>query len=68
LSRFWLVEKRRIRAGGLERDVSFELVQPGLEKDLQREYHAKYDRYGPGPVGTVVTAEAERATLRLLPS
>jgi hypothetical protein len=30
-------------------------------------YHAKYDRYGPAIVGTVVSTEAERATLRLVP-
>ncbi len=61
----------RIRAGGVERDVAFELVAPGVsggpDNGLSREYRAKYDRYGPGPVGSVVTPEAERATLRLNP-
>jgi hypothetical protein len=61
----------RLRAGGVERDVTFELVAPGVpgspEDGLRREYHTKYDRYGPGPVGSVVTQDAERATLRLVP-
>ena len=57
----------QIRAGGVERDVAFELVQTGPDEALGREYHAKYDRYGPGPVGSVVTADAKRATLRLVP-
>ena len=30
-------------------------------------YHAKYDRYGPRIVGTVVSADSERSTLRILP-
>ena len=30
-------------------------------------YHAKYDRYGPSIVGTVVSAEAVVSTLRLVP-
>jgi Uncharacterized protein conserved in bacteria (DUF2255) len=30
-------------------------------------YHAKYDRYGPRIVGTVVSPEAVRSTLRVVP-
>ena len=57
----------RIRVGGVERDVAFEV--PGSEVDavLHAAYHAKYDRYGPAIVGTVVSAEAARSTLRLVP-
>ncbi|HLY13959.1 MAG TPA: DUF2255 family protein [Candidatus Limnocylindrales bacterium] len=57
----------QLRAGGVERDVAFELVQSGPDEGLRRAYHAKYDRYGPGPVGSVLTVEAERTTLRLVP-
>jgi hypothetical protein len=57
----------RIQAGGVERDVSFE--QPGQElvDTLHAAYHAKYDRYGAATVGTVVSPEAARTTLRLVP-
>ena len=57
----------RIRAGGVERDVTFE--EPGLEVavDVDAAYHAKYDRHGPRIVGTVVSPEAARSTLRLVP-
>jgi hypothetical protein len=57
----------RIRAGGVERDVTFEVPGPEVRADLDAAYHAKYDRYGPGPVGSVVTAEAAESTLRLVP-
>ena len=57
----------RIRAGGVERDVSFEQPGPEVAEDLHAAYHAKYDRYGPRMVGTVVSPEAARATLRLVP-
>ena len=57
----------RIRAGGVERDVGFEQPDRGVDTDVTAAYHAKYDRYGPGIVGTVVSAEAERSTLRLVP-
>ena len=57
----------RIRAGGVERDVAFEQPDRSIDADVTAAYHAKYDRYGPGIVGTVVSDEAERSTLRLVP-
>lgn len=57
----------RIQAGGIERDVGFEVPEPGAAPRVTAAYHAKYDRHGPAIVGTVVSPEAERATLRLVP-
>ena len=57
----------RVRADGVERDVAFEQPGPEVEEDLHRAYHAKYDRHGPRAVGTVVSPEAARSTLRLVP-
>jgi hypothetical protein len=57
----------RIRAAGLERDVTFEEPGSAVDGDLHAAYHAKYDRYGPSIVGTVVSPEAARSTLRLVP-
>jgi hypothetical protein len=59
--------KGRIRTGGIERDVAFE--RPGLEvaDDVTAAYHVKYDGYGAGMVGTVVSAEAVRSMLTLEP-
>ena len=57
----------RIRAGGVERDVAFEEPGAAVDAELDAAYHAKYDRYGPSIVGTVVSPEAARSTLRLAP-
>ena len=57
----------RIRAGGVEREVAFEVPGGSMDADVSAAYHAKYDRYGPTIVGTVVSAEAARSTLRLVP-
>ena len=57
----------RIRAGGVERDVAFEDAGADVDEDLPAAYHAKYDRYGPRIVGTVVSPEAARSTLKLVP-
>ncbi|HEX7524978.1 MAG TPA: DUF2255 family protein [Gaiellaceae bacterium] len=57
----------RVRAGGVERDVAFEVPGASIDADVSAAYHAKYDRYGPTIVGTVVSSEAARSTLRLAP-
>ena len=57
----------RIRAGGVEREVAFEVSGGSMDAEVSAAYHAKYDRYGPTIVGTVVSAEAARSTLRLVP-
>ncbi len=58
----------RIQAGGVERDVRFEMPEPGVADDVTVAYHAKYDRYGAAMVGTVVSPEAVRSTLRIVPT
>jgi hypothetical protein len=57
----------RVRAGEIERDVAFEQARPEVAGEITAAYHAKYDRYGPAIVGTVVSPEAVRSTLRLVP-
>jgi hypothetical protein len=57
----------RIRAGGLERDVTFADGAPDVNAALDAAYHAKYDRYGPSIVGTVVGPEAGTVTIKLAP-
>jgi hypothetical protein len=57
----------RVRAGGVERDVTFEEPDPGLAEDLHAAYRAKYDRYGSAMVGTVVSPEAAQSTLKIVP-
>ena len=57
----------RIRASGIERDVSFAQAAPGVQDDIDAAYHAKYDRYGPQIVGSVTGPGAHRLTVRLAP-
>jgi hypothetical protein len=57
----------RVRAGGVERDVTFADADPGALPDIDKAYHAKYDRYGPAIVGSVVGAKAGPVTIRLVP-
>ena len=57
----------RIRAGGVERDVTFAEAAAGVHAAIDAAYHAKYDRYGPKIVGSVVGPHAEAVTIRLVP-
>ena len=55
----------RIRADGIERDVTFEdSTTPDAHEAIDAAYHAKYDRYGPGIVGS----HAAPGILRLVSS
>jgi hypothetical protein len=60
----------RIRAGGIERDVTFTPVSEldaATQAAVDAAYHAKYNSYGPQIVGTVTGAHAAPVTLRLVP-
>lgn len=57
----------RIRAGGLERDVTFERPEGDVQPAVDGAYHAKYDRYGQALVGTVTGPDAGETTLRVIP-
>lgn len=58
----------RIRAAGIERDVRFGSVDAALLNAIDATYHAKYDRYGPGPVSHVTGHDAHAVTVRLVRS
>ncbi|MDQ1572388.1 MAG: hypothetical protein QOF79_3062 [Actinomycetota bacterium] len=57
----------RIRAGEVERDVTFEHPSPGDPDAIDAAYHAKYDRYGARVVNPVVGAHSHDVTIRVLP-
>jgi hypothetical protein len=58
----------RIRAGGLERAVTFETADPAVQGAVDAAYHAKYDRYGPQIVGSVTGPDARDVTVRVVKS
>ena len=58
----------RIRAGGVEADVVFAAPAPDTHAEIDAAYHAKYDRYGPGPVRHVTGMAAHPVTIRLVRS
>ena len=58
----------RIRAGGIERDVTFADAPAGVHAAIDAAYHAKYDRYGERIVRTVVGDAVAPLTIRLVPT
>lgn len=57
----------RIRAGGVEADVTFGHASDDAHEAIDAAYHAKYDSYGPRIVGSVVGPNARAVTVRLIP-
>jgi hypothetical protein len=57
----------RIKAGGLQRDVTVVEAQDAPGDEIDRGYRAKYGRYAASIVNTVLTPQARAATLRLVP-
>ncbi|AZG47643.1 DUF2255 family protein [Gordonia insulae] len=57
----------QIRAGGVEKDVTFVEPAEDVHPTLDAAYHDKYDRYGQKIVGTVVAPHGVGVTLRLEP-
>jgi hypothetical protein len=57
----------RISAGGVEADVVFETPEDDVHPAIDAALHAKYDRYGPGPVGAITGPSAHPVTLRVVP-
>jgi hypothetical protein len=57
----------RIRAGGVEADVTFAAAAGDAHQAIDAAYHAKYDSYGPRIVGSVVGPDAQGVTVRLVP-
>lgn len=58
----------RIRAGGVERDVTFGEATADAHTAIDTAYHNKYDQYGPNIVGHVVGPAATAVTIRLIPA
>jgi hypothetical protein len=60
----------RIRAGGVEKDVTFvDLGDAGhdIADQIDAAYRTKYRRYAASIVGSVLSPEARAATLKLVP-
>jgi hypothetical protein len=57
----------RVQSGGVERDVAFEPASDHLAAEITATYHAKYDQFGPGPVGAVTGDDIVETTLRVIP-
>ncbi len=60
-------DEGRIHAGGVDRDVTFTDADRTLTDKIDGAYRAKYRRYAANIVNSVLTPQAQSATLRLVP-
>jgi len=57
----------RIRAGGLQQDITFVEADHNIEDEIDAAYRDKYRRYAGRILDSVLTPEARSSTLKLVP-
>jgi hypothetical protein len=60
--------KARIRAGGVDQDVTFADADPDPNDQLDAAYRDQDRRYGQRSIGGVVNPGARAATIKLIPN
>jgi hypothetical protein len=60
-------DEGHIRAGGVDKDVTFEEADPMLNDQIDTAYRTKYRRYAASIISTIVSPEALSATIKLVP-
>ena len=56
-----------IQAGGVDKDVTFVDADPNFNDQIDAAYRSKYRRYAAGIIGSILSAEARSATIKLVP-
>ncbi len=59
--------KGRIRAGGVNQDVTFIDADHDIDDEIDSAYRAKYRRYAGSILNSVLTPEARSTTMKLVP-
>jgi len=57
----------RLRAGGVQQDVTFVDADHDVDDEVDAAYRAKYRRYAGNILNSVLTPEARSSTLKLVP-
>ena len=57
----------RIRAGGVQEDVTFVDADHDIDDEVDAAYRAKYRRYAGSILNSVLTPEARSTTIKLVP-
>ena len=57
----------RIRAGGVQQEVTFTDADHNLDDEVDAAYRAKYRRYAGSILDSVLTPEARSTTIKLVP-
>jgi hypothetical protein len=60
-------QEGHIRAGGVDKDVTFSDADPDLDDRIDAAYRDKYRRYGERIIGSIVNPGARAATIKLVP-
>ena len=56
-----------VRAGGVDKDVTFEAGDHGIDDQIDAAYRSKYHRYAKSITDAITSPEARSTTIRLRP-
>jgi hypothetical protein len=56
-----------IRAGGVDKDVTFVEADPDINDQIDAAYRTKYRRYAASIIRSIVSPEARSASIKLVP-
>ena len=57
----------RVRAAGVQQDVTFVDADHGIDDEVDAAYRAKYRRYAGNILNSVLTPQARASTIKLVP-
>ena len=56
-----------IRAGGVDKDVTFVDADPDINDQIDAAYRTKYRRYAASIISSIISSDARAATIQLVP-
>jgi hypothetical protein len=57
----------RIRAGGVQKDVTYVDAAPDINDQIDAAYRTKYRRYAASIINSIISSKARTATIKLVP-
>jgi hypothetical protein len=57
----------RIRAGGVQKDVTYVDAAPDINDQIDAAYRTKYHRYAASIINSIISSKARTATIKLMP-
>ena len=62
-----ILHEGHIRAGGIDKDVTFLEADPSITDQIDNSYRTKYHQYASSIIASIISPKARAATIKLIP-